>query len=116
MKNLVRAIEVLAQNDTKDTQQYRYDFKGIAIGPFREHTIHQEVSDLDPDGFVSDAATGDMIIDAIDWGERYISYDWESQGNHELLSVWDLEEEYDRKAPYMGAVIRTKLNADSDLD
>ena len=44
-------------------KKYRYEFPSES--QFRDYIVDEKIDQLDPDGFVADEATGDLIADAV---------------------------------------------------
>lgn len=71
-----------------------YRFEIPAQTGYRNYTVSQTVTDLDPDGFVADAGTGDEIIEAIAESNDLVLGGWDTYGagGAERMLVWDSEE------------------------
>lgn len=72
----------------------KYRFEIPAETGYRNHTIGQAVTDLDPDGFTSDAETGDEIIETIAETNGLVLGGWDTYGadGAERMLVWDCSE------------------------
>lgn len=93
---------------------YKYEIP--ADTNFRNYTVYDEVTDLDPDGFIADEATGDSICeDVLAAAGLVASPQWDTYGADGAMRLlyWATEEDADNDAGAnaMGQIVKTPVEA-----
>lgn len=85
---------------------YRYEIPSDTH--FRNYTIEEAVTDLDPDGFTGDEITGDAICESIldDAGLTYPDQ-WDRLGSDGAMRLLYWASDNDAGANAMGEIVKT---------